>query len=253
MYILFFLCFISVVFPLSVSPETAKAVGERIWKNECAGSVEGLTHWNQGENFASFGIGHFIWYSEGKRERFHETFPDMLLFLRQKGVALPAWLNGASACPWNSREEFYAKRQSPEMQELRQLLLETKSWQAQFMAERLERSFAEILGACAQKEKKRVEALFQRLCKEANGLYALIDYLNFKGAGTAPSERYKGQGWGLLQVLQEMRESAPEPLEEFVRAAKVVLRRRVQNAPPERNEERWLKGWCNRLDSYTHL
>jgi hypothetical protein len=39
---------------------------------------------------------------------------------------------------------------------------------------------------------------------------------------------------------------------EFVRSAKVILERRVQNAPSQRNEERYLKGWFHRLDTYTH-
>ena len=29
----------------------------------------------------------------------------------------------------------------------------------------------------------------------------MIDYVNFKGDGLKPTERYKGEGWGLLQVL----------------------------------------------------
>ena len=37
---------------------------------------------------------------------------------------------------------------------------------------------------------------------------------------------------------------------EFVSAAKTVLTERVQHAPPERHEERWLKGWLNRIDTY---
>ena len=41
-------------------------LGEKIWKNECGGTVEGLTHWNKGEAFGSFGIGHFIWYPENQ-------------------------------------------------------------------------------------------------------------------------------------------------------------------------------------------
>ena len=40
-------------------------IGKRIWSNECNGTVDGLTSWNTGENFASLGIGHFIWYPAG--------------------------------------------------------------------------------------------------------------------------------------------------------------------------------------------
>jgi hypothetical protein len=39
-------------------------------------------------------------------------------------------------------------------------------------------------------------------------------------------------------------------LQAFVAAATAVLQNRVDNAPPERNEGRWLQGWVNRLHSY---
>ena len=41
-------------------------IGKRIWQNECGGTADGLTSWNAGENFASLGIGHFIWYPKGR-------------------------------------------------------------------------------------------------------------------------------------------------------------------------------------------
>jgi len=248
--ILLLLCCFQTVFSFTVSPENANKIGERIWKNECAGSMEGLTSWNKGESFASFGIGHFIWYCHDGRERFKETFPALLTFLEQNGVSLPTWLKGVKECPWNSREEFYENIHSPNMNSLRQFLFDTKSLQALFIANRLELSFIEIVERCPEQDKNRITALFKGLVEEANGLYALIDYLNFKGEGTSATERYKGQGWGLLQVLQEMPDASERPLMDFVRAAKAVLYQRVKNAPPERNEAQWLKGWCNRLDTY---
>ena len=36
----------------------------------------------------------------------------------------------------------------------------------------------------------------------------LIDYVNFKGEGVLETERYRGRGWGLLQVLEGMPEQA---------------------------------------------
>src|SRR5271154_4776659 len=96
--LLFCSCFPS-AYSLTVSPEDASKIGERIWKNECAGKVDGLTHWKKGENFASFGIGHFIWYSQGQKERFTETFPALLTFLQQKGASLPVWLKKVKECP----------------------------------------------------------------------------------------------------------------------------------------------------------
>lgn len=234
-YLIFLLLFLSRVFSVDVA--------DRIWKNECGGTIEGLTHWNKGENFPSLGIGHFIWYREGKKERFEETFPALLAFMEKEGVSLPNWLKTAKGCPWNSREEFYREIDGERMRSLRQFLFETRELQASFMAHRFEMSLSSILDGSSES----VRANYQQLAKDPKGLYALLDYLNFKGSGTSAEERYKGQGWGLLQVLQRMKK--PE-LKEFAAAAKFVLQQRVQNAPPERNEERWLKGWLNRIDTY---
>jgi hypothetical protein len=82
----------------------------------------------------------------------------------------------------------------------------------------------------------------------AASVYPLVDYVNFKGEGTSPTERYRGQGWGLLQILETMNEGPA--LEEFRVAAAQVLTRRVHNAPPERHEERWLAGWLSRVRTY---
>lgn len=244
-------CCLGKAFSLSVSSEDANKIGEKIWKNECAGTPEGLTTWNIGENFASLGIGHFIWYSHAKRERFQETFPDLLAFLQKNGAVLPSWLKITQECPWNSREAFYENIQSSEMKSLRQFLFDTRGLQAIFMANRLETSLAQIIDKCPRRERSKIVGLFSRLTEDSNGLYALIDYLNFKGAGISPDETYKGQGWGLLQVLQNMPEDSNEkPLIHFVNSAKSVLNRRVRNSPPERNENRWIKGWFNRLDTY---
>ena len=60
-----------------LSPAQLQRVGQRIWQNECAGSVAGLTSWNAGEDFASLGIGHFIWYPAGRRGPFEESFPQL--------------------------------------------------------------------------------------------------------------------------------------------------------------------------------
>ena len=100
------------VYSLSISVQDANKIGEKIWKNECAGTIEGLTNWKKGESFASLGIGHFIWYPVGKKEQFQETFPDLLEFLQKERASLPDWLKVNSECPWNSREEFYDDIQS---------------------------------------------------------------------------------------------------------------------------------------------
>jgi hypothetical protein len=235
---------------LYVSPQDAAAIGEKIWKNECAGTTEGLTHWKAGETFASLGIGHFIWYPVGKTERFEETFSELLAFLEKQGIELPEWLKETRGCPWRCKDEFYEDIQSGKMQQLRKLLLDTKDLQAIFIANRLERNLPCILEQCNEKERESITVNFNRLTKESRGLYALIDYLNFKGAGSSPLEQYKGEGWGLRQVLLRIPLSSQNPLDSFVKNAKIILIQRVQNAPPERNERQWLKGWLNRIDTY---
>ncbi len=242
---------LSRAFSLSIAAEDAQKVAENIWKNECAGTMEGLTHWNKGENFASLGIGHFIWFPTETKEPFQETFPALLHFLRKQGAALPNWLNSSSGCPWQSREAFYADIHSSKMESLRQFLFDTRSLQAIFIANRLEDALPQMMENCSQKEKKGITTVFNRLSQKPDGLYALLDYLNFKGSGTSPKERYKGQGWGLLQVLKRIPPSSEDPLIDFVQSAKTVLIQRIENSPPERHEEQWLKGWLNRLDTYT--
>lgn len=237
-------------FCLQVSPQTASEIGTKIWKNECGGKIEGLTHWNEGENFGSFGIGHFIWYPEKGNERFQDTFPQLLTFLKDQGVIIPKWLLEANGCPWPNRESFYRDIDSTRMKSLRQFLLDTKDKQAAFMAFRLENALPDIVSNLSPQQEKNVRKAFARLSKDPKGLYALIDYANFKGLGTTPSESYQGQGWGLKQVLCGIPASSQNTLGDFVAIGKKLLTTRVENSPPERNEKRWLKGWLNRLDTY---
>jgi hypothetical protein len=80
----------------------------------------------------------------------------------------------------------------------------------------------------------------------------LIDYVNFKGEGVLETERYRGRGWGLLQALEGMPEgdTAQNAPREFAASAAQVLRERVNNSPPARNERRWLAGWLDRVATY---
>lgn len=235
---------------VQISQETADFIGAKIWKNECGGKVDGLTSWNKGETFASLGIGHFIWYPQGKSERFEETFPLLVRYLEAEKATLPLWLSSSSPCPWNSRLEFYDDIDSNRMKELRALLLETKDYQAIFIATRFQAQLREIIDNVRPEQKDKVDKALTELIKTKEGLYSLIDYFNFKGSGLSPEERYNGRGWGLLQVILNMDIAEPDLLGEFVKSAKATLRARVENSPPERNENKWLKGWFNRLDTY---
>jgi hypothetical protein len=233
---------------IQLTDSQALSVGRRLWQNESGGSIAGLTAWNSGEDFASLGIGHFIWYPVGKRGPFEESFPPLLIFLRSSGVSIPDWLREANGCPWTSRVEFLGALKSPKMEELRSLLAKTIGLQARFAANRLEQALPKMLAAGPAGKRARIEQNFKRVAALSNGAYALVDYVNFKGEGTLATERYRGEGWGLLQVLEKMDEGPA--LREFSRAADKVLTQRVQNSPPDRGERRWLPGWRNRVRSY---
>ncbi len=245
----FFLQF-TVLCAYTVSNHDAHKIAEKIWKNECGGTISGLTWWNHGEDFGSFGIGHFIWYPEGRQETFEETFPPFLTFAREQGVEIPDWLKNTKKCPWSNRDVFYQNRQSEDMTALRQFLFDTRHLQAVFMVKRLEESLPNMISNLSMNERIDIQIVFQRLSNDSRGLYALIDYLNFKGSGLSKSETFQGQGWGLLQVLQNIPVSSQDVVKDFVKAAKALLMNRVQNSPPERNEQKWLQGWVNRIDTY---
>jgi hypothetical protein len=228
---------------VSLTPDQLQRVGKRIWQNECAGTVAGLTSWNAGEDFASLGIGHFIWYPAGQRGPFEESFPLLVAHLETFGVPMPAWTRGP--CPWSSKAAFESEAKGARLVQLRALLSKTVPQQTSFILGRLERALPKMLGQT--KHEKRVRSHFEALSQTPEGAFCLIDYVNFKGEGTVPAERYHGQGWGLLQVLEGMTSPTPGG---FAESAKAVLTRRVKNAPPARQEKRWLQGWHNRCDGY---
>jgi hypothetical protein len=239
---------------IGLSHSDALKIGKRVWQNECNGTVSGLTSWNQGEDFASLGIGHFIWYAKGRRGPFEESFPKLVSFISSRGAKLPALLLGVAAgqsCPWNSRAEFVRAQNSIEMNQLRRFLADTIDLQAEFLVARLEAALPKMLAEAAPADRMNVQQQFERLTKTPQGCYTLVDYVNFKGEGVLHTERYQGQGWGLLQVLESMHgNSEAGATDEFARAAKAVLTRRVHNAPPERHESQWLTGWLRRVNSY---
>jgi hypothetical protein len=240
---------------IDLSRAEAMHIGRKIWQNECGGTIAGLTSWNAGENFASLGIGHFIWYPKDVRGPFEESFPKFVRFAAGKSLRLPKVTDaeGTTPCPWNSRAEFLSAKNSPEMNELRNFLARSIDLQAGFLVERLQQALPRILAAAPAEERVRLEQQFTRVASTPQGCYALVDYVNFKGEGLLDTERYHGQGWGLFQVLQGMtgNQSGAAAASEFARSARAILSRRVHNSPPERNESRWLPGWLQRVNSYT--
>ena len=234
-------------------------IGSRIYQNEALGKTENLTHWNQGEDFPSLGIGHFIWFPAGVDAPFDEQFPALVSFLRQQvpeGLQMPVWMQELDpfAAPWNTKESFDKARSSARMNDSRQWLDATRLYQAKFIVSAFEERWYELDLPAQQKQK--LTGLLQSLFETPEGLFAVIDYYNFKGLGNNPRERYQQQGWGLVQVLDDMvgmgqsEDACGDILTQFRDAATGRLRQRVELSPPERNEARWLAGWSRRLDAY---
>jgi len=233
---------------IKLTTQQTESIGKKIWLNEGAGKPENLIIWNKNEAFPSLGIGHFIWFPKNTQLPFEESFPALLRHI-QKKHALPAWLTPLSHAPWNNRNEFIDNIHSPKMQELRNLLENTIPLQVEFIIQRLEKALPKMLNSVSDESSKtHIKEQFYRVANHTNGPYALIDYVNFKGEGTSHKERYKNQGWGLLQVLHNMDKNNEEVMQEFVRSADFVLTRRVENA--DRDESHWLPGWRKRLETY---
>jgi hypothetical protein len=244
---------------LVLPDDLAKKIGQKIWLNETGGKREAITSWNANEEFASLGIGHFIWFPVGKWLPFEESFPALLEFMRKKKVRLPAWLDQTQipANPWTSRAEFRKNANSPRMNELRQFMLDTVAEQTQFMMARAQGAMEKILKTTPDgPERDHIVMQFTRVVRASENLYPLIDYINFKGEGTNPNEsamnRETGrrQGWGLKQVLLRMKGDSSDPKTvraEFADAAQFVLQQRIRNLPSNRVFE---TGWLRRVATY---
>ena len=138
---------------VSLSDAEALAIGKRIWKNECAGTVSGLTSWNGGEAFASLGIGHFIWYPTSDGGPFEESFPKLIAYFQQRGIRTEKWMGGL--CPWKTRAEFMKDFDGARLRSLRALLADNVGAQARFCAQRLEQALPKMLSAAPKSERER--------------------------------------------------------------------------------------------------
>ena len=234
-----------------LSPAEKAKIGRKIWQNESGGSIDGLTAWNDGEQFPSLGIGHFIWYPANYRGPFTESFPQFIRFAQQRSVVPPAVARQRHS-PWTSQAHFRSNFRGREMSALRNWLSSTVTLQTDFIIAKSKGALPKILASVPASDRARVAENYRKVATTPNGQYALIDYVNFKGEGTSPSERYSGKGWGLAQVLQDMRPTSAgqAAAREFAAAAKRTLGRRIQNSPAGRGESRWRAGWFNRCDTY---
>lgn len=232
---------------LDLEKEKLHKIGLKVWQNECRGTLDGLICWNQNEEFPSLGIGHFIWLPQGSKIPFEETFPAFVSFLQAHEVEVPSWIRSKKGFPWKTRESFLKEKRSKKINQLRDLLSDTLDLQILFLFERFKLAEKELLPHLKETE----IAFLEKLKTTPQGIYALIDYVNFKGTGLSLKERYRGEGWGLLQVLQNIPENeSDKPAKAFATSAKKVLTRRVRNSPSERKEQKFLTGWVKRIESY---
>jgi len=242
--------------PTQSSSSELYAIGDKIFQNEAGGRVDQLAHWNHREDFASMGIGHFTWYPAGRRARFGNTFPGLLDYLQTNGVKLPHWVQRArfEGAPWRSREELMRVKNTPEIRQFSQLLYNTRHLQAKYIMDRAMRAMPRLVKKTPQHLRGQVANNLNAVANTRGGRYVLVDYVNFKGEGLNRHGGYKGQNWGLLQVLEEMKPSrqGQQALDEFADAAMRVLERRVRNSNPRRNERKWLPGWRNRTNTYRY-
>ena len=230
------------------------AIGTKIFQNETGGRIDQLVHWNHREDFAAMGIGHFTWYPSGRRQSFGNTFPGLLDYLQKNGVKLPAWVQRArfEGAPWRTRGELMRAKNTPEIKQFAQLLYKTRHLQAKYIMDRAMRAMPRLVKKTPSHLRAHVAKNLNDVANSHGGRYVLVDYVNFKGEGLSRHGGYKGQNWGLLQVLEEMRPAqvGSQALNEFADAAMRVLERRVRNSKPSRNERKWLPGWRNRTNTY---
>lgn len=227
-------------------------IGQQVFRNECSARTTCLVHWNEGEAFPSLGIGHFIWYPSGVEGRFVESFPALVRYMSEHDAPLPSWLAGLDPfdAPWPDRAAFLKVADSARIAELRAFLETTRDLQAGFIVQRASDSLLRVVDAAPAPQAPRIRQNLEALVGTPGGVYAVIDYVNFKGEGLSPAEQYNGEGWGLLQVLMAMAEDSRPALERFRVAAAEVLTRRAENADNPIERERWLPGWLQRLDTY---
>ncbi len=239
-------------FPV-LSVENKRKIGMKIWQNESAGTVSGLTAWNSGEEFPSLGIGHFIWYPKNFRGPYTESFPSFIRYAQYRGAkGIPAWVIQSPHCPWSSQATFNVARTGPHLTSLRRFLASNVELQTDFILAKSQAALKKMILAAPVSQREAIYKNYVKVATTSNGYYALIDYVNFKGEGINPKERYKGHGWGLLQVLANMRtvSSGQPAAREFSLSAKRMLDLRIKNSNPSRGENRWRAGWHNRCDTY---
>lgn len=246
------LSLLTTVAAYSLQSDDINKIGMLIWHNEASQKRDLLVFWNSHEPFPSLGIGHCIWYPQGVTPVYTQLFSALCNYLQEHGVTLPLWLEEAknTGAPWRSREEFLQDTERTE--ELRDLLESTIPLQTQFMIERLEQQWPDILQAAPIEKQEQLNSYYILMRNSPLGTYALVDYLNFKGNGLNSLEESNGQRWGLLQVLLDMPSNLTQEniTKAFTVSAAKILITLIQNSAPSYRRVRYLHGWMRRISSY---
>jgi hypothetical protein len=241
----------SVSLSIRISDEDAQRIGQKIWYNESRMSIEKLTFWNENEPFPSLGIGHFIWYPHAYAQvkHFKESFPRLIRYMKKHHVSIPSWIARAQHAPWSNRKIFYASCNSSRMKELRTFLHKTIDIQARFIIDDFKDSLSNMLESLPVSQRRRIINQCNRVASHVNGIYALVDYANFKGVSCEPVKAYNNARWGLGSVLLCMKgTSRATALKDFCISARNALCYRAAHAPSD--ETHWIPGWFTRINSY---
>ena len=217
-------------------------------KKAAVSTQDKVIYWHLHEPFPYLGVGRFIWFPKNSSFDYQEDFPLLLKFIKDKGHPLPDWIDDNFTCPWASRQEFEndQKRQA----ELRVVLESTFHLQIKFLISYSFETFEKIIQNTEELHRSCMRSKISALLSDSRGLYALIDYAQFKGSGLNEKEFKLGKGYGLKQVLEAMPEDGAS-VEMFVKTAKDVLKERAKLS--NGHDEKWLASWINRLDRYRNF
>ena len=197
-----------------------------IAKKEFGGDWSKSVDWNPEEDFPSLGLGHYLWFPEGSKAPFNESFKDFIRFAYERdqkddlGLKFPEVLklnNGEIApAPWSTRDAFLKAKKSGALEELvsfisnekvRKLQLEYQLSHAKDVAEKAIVYNGEAGDQKALSTTEERGAFLRELLQHPEGVALLVHYPTFKGDGFSPKERYASgdgnKGWGFFQVLDQ--------------------------------------------------
>ena len=217
--------------------EEKQKLGRAIARRELG--AQGLIDWSGSEDFASLGVMHATWGSE-KTIKHQNGFIKFLKYAVSRGATLPEFLKDNQENPWQSRGSFFYAKYSrdPRMVDLQQFLEMTKPLQIDFTIDRAAEACNKILADGNYDANDA--AKLSELSKDVKGVFAIIDYVNFKGEGNIADP----SNWGLANVLHEMDVAGGNEIDRFIAAAQKTL------ATHHPKYFMYKTGWIVRLNGY---